>query len=175
MIFRPFGSRPPHPRPPSACAWRERRDRTTGARLRPLDSSRARGHACAWHAAAAICPRLHALSLSFFGHIGHIHCRPHTAIFLAYSAITIAQHSAARHAAHGPAYAPPRPSCAATATAAAAMCSLWLLIDRALPDRRAGCHILGPKAFSHRIFCMAFVFKTWRAAVRHDAGRGGTF
>ena len=73
--------------------------------------------------------------------------------------------------------APPRPSCAATATAAAATCSrLWLLIDRALRPPRG--HILGPKVFSHGILygvCiqnMARRCAMTRAAAAHSE-RGG--
>ena len=175
-LISPFGSRPPHPRPPSACAWRERRERTTGARLRPLDSSRACGRTLARGLPprrGVRAPRLHALSLSFFGHRSATFS--YRDLVLAYSHYHCATFRSTVRYPRSCVRAPPRPSCAATATAAAAMCSpLWLLIDRARFGCRAVPHF-GPESFFARQHFVWRLHSKHGAPVRHDAGRGGTF
>ena len=119
-------------------------------------------------------PRLHALSLSFFGHIQSATFSYRDSV-LAYSHYHCATFRSTARCPRSCVRAPPHPSCAATATAAAAMCSpLWLLIDRARFGRRAAPHFGGESFFAQHFFVWR-LYSKHGAAVRHDAGRGGTF
>ena len=162
--FHPFGSHPPHPRQPNACAWRERRDRTTGARLRPLDSSRARGRTLA----RGLPPR-RGVRGSAAPCIKFIVFRPHGHIFVSRFGFglqplplrNIPQHGALP-AVLRPCAAPPFLRRHCHGRSGDVFAAVVAHRPRALRPPR-GATFWSRKFFSHSIFCMAFAFKTWRA------------